>query len=127
MTSVSTMTEGESRKPHAPVYAVCVMLRRCKCKLRKQNCVCAKTHVRKAQKHGLERLRFPTAEKTHGLSQKIQGTYFEISALYFKIYGLYFSPFQISDKQQLTKAFQNALKVWFSEVCEKLFQTVVLT
>ena len=99
MTSVSTMTEGESRKPHAPVYAVCVMLRRCKCKLRKQSCVCAKTHVRKAQKHGLERLRFPTAEKTHGLSQKIQGTYFEISALYFKIYGLYFSPFQMSDKQ----------------------------
>ena len=58
-----------------------------------------KTHARKAQKHGLERLRFPTAEKTHGLSQKIQGTYFKISALYFKIYGLYFSPFQMSDKQ----------------------------
>ena len=44
-----------------------------------------------------------TPENAHGLSQKIQGTYFKTSALYFKIYGLYFSPFQIAEKQCLSK------------------------
>ena len=39
--------------------------------------------------------------------------------MYFKIYGLYFSAFQVSDKQQLIKAFQKGVKVWESGGCEK--------
>ena len=41
--------------------------------------------------------------KIQAIYFKIQGTYFKTSALYFKIYGLYFLPFQIAEKQQLTK------------------------
>ena len=43
--------------------------------------------------------------------------YFKIQGTYFKICALYFSPFQTSDKQQLTKAFYFAVNFWFSVVC----------
>ena len=50
-----------------------------------------------------------TSKNTQGLSQKIQAIYFKIQGTYFKIYALYFSPFQVFERQQLTKTLKNLL------------------